>query len=204
MILGIYAAMRVGLWIRGQYRLALGSASLPALPRALLPPAHLNPELVRFFEECVQTHAALTQQRRLIAKARVCDPDQCFGFLRDPRYRRAVIEAAGIIRGWMRRTEACFGQGRPQRREWPVSPECAQSTLLSIDPQLRLAKHSRALEPFALQDVQRLDRSLASFLNKLEQTLEYLENKSAVSYRVPPRATPRGPELWMAKASAPR
>lgn len=195
MILGFYAAMRFGLWIRGQYRLALGDVALPELPRALVPPEHLNPEQVRFFEECVRTHAALTHQRRLIAKASVSDPDRCFGFLRDPRYRRAVIEAAGAIRSWVRRTEVCFGRGRPQRREWPVSPECAQSTLLSIEPQLQLVKHSRALEPFALQDVQRLDRALQSFLNKLEQALDSLQATSAVSYRIPPQSTALSPEL---------
>lgn len=187
-ILGLYAAMRTGFWLRGQLRLRASLAALPALPPWREPPPHLRPELARFFEHCLQVKRELAAQRRQIATARLTDPDQFFGFLRDPRYRRAVLEAAGSLRAWLGQTEVFFGLHHRRHCKWPVSPECAQSTLLAIEPQLRLAIRSRALEPFDLTDVDRIDRALLSFVAKVDLTMELLGQDRGVSYRNPPQA----------------
>lgn len=189
-ILGVYAAMRLSLWIRGQCRLCINAQThLPALPSPVPPPAHLHPELQVFFRHCDEVQRELSKQRRQIAKARLCDPDEFFGFLRDPRYRRAVFESSNALEQWLHRTQDFFGGPRRLCRRWPISPECAQSTLLAIGPQLRSVKQSRALEPFPLDDVERLDRALTSFLNKIDITLHRLSQSHAVSYRITPAHT---------------
>lgn len=188
-ILGLYAAMRTGFWVRGQVRLRSGHEELPALPACNTPPGHLRPELARFFEHCNRVKLELALQRRQIATAKLSDPDQYFGFLRDPRYRRAVLEAAQALRDWLGHTEVFFGLHHRRHRKWPVSPECAQSTLCAIAPQLRQAIRSRALEPFDLSDVERIDRALVSFLAKVDLTLESLQSDPGVSYRNPPSAS---------------
>lgn len=187
-MLGLYAALRTGFWFRGQLRLRAASQTLPALPPASPVPGHLRPELAHFFERCREVQRALYLQRRQIATAKLSDPDQVFGFLRDPRYRRAVLEAAGALRAWIGQTEVFFGLHHRRHRKWPVSPECAQSTLSAIAPQLRQATRSRALEPFDLADVERIDRALRSFLAKVDLTLSSLEQDEGVSYRNPPQA----------------
>lgn len=197
-ILGLYAALRTGFWLRGQVRLRSGLQTLPALPPVREAPGHLRPELARFFDDCAQIKHELSSQRRQIATAKISDPDQVFGFLRDPRYRRAVLEAARAIRAWIGQTEVFFGLHHRRHNKWPVSPECAQSTLRAIEPQLRQAVRSRALEPFDLRDVDRIDRALLSFLAKVELTLESLEQDRGVSYRNPPQA-PGGLALPSAK-----
>lgn len=186
-ILGLYAALRTGFWLRGQLRLRSGLQALPALPPARDPPTHLRPELARFFEHCLRVKCELAAQRRQIATAKLSDPDQYFGFLRDPRYRRAVLEAAGSLRAWLGHTEVFFGLHHRRQCTWPVSPECAQSTLLAIEPQLRSAIRSRALEPFDLTDVDHIDRALLSFVAKVDLTLESLTQDQGVSYRNPPQ-----------------
>lgn len=188
LILGLYAALRTGFWFRGQLRLRAGSQDLPALAPESRPPCHLRPELARFFEHCSEVKQALSMQRRQIATAKLSDPDQVFGFVRDPRYRRAVLEAAGALRAWLGHTEIFFGLHHRRHRKWPVSPECAQSTLEAIAPQLRQAIRSRALEPFDLKDVERIDRALVSFLAKVDLTLHSLEQDRGVSYRNPPQS----------------
>lgn len=198
-ILGLYAALRTGFWLRGQVRLRSCLQALPALPPATEPPAHLRPELARFFEHCARVQHQLSAQRRQIATAKISDPDQVFGFLRDPRYRRAVLEAGQSIRAWLSHTEVFFGLHHRRHCAWPVSPECAQSTLKAIEPQLRQAIRSRALEPFDLQDVERIDRALRSFLAKVDLTLSSLHEDRGVSYRHPPQA----PGLALPSASAP-
>lgn len=185
-ILGLYAALRTGFWVRGQIRLRSGHEALPALPPSHAPPGHLRPELARFFEQCTRVKQQLALQRRQIATAKLSDPDQYFGFLRDPRYRRAVLEAAGALRSWLQQTEVFFGLHHRRHRKWPISPECAQSTLSAIAPQLRQALRSRALEPFDLADVERIDRALLSFLAKVDLTLDSLQEDQGVSYRNPP------------------
>lgn len=194
-ILGLYAAMRVGLWMQGQCQLRLSAKDLPALPPKSSPPEHLRPELARFFEHCSWANLELSQQRRQIAKARMCDPDKVYGFLRDPRYRRAVLESARVLRDWQGRTENFYGGPKRRTHAWPVSHECAQSTLLAMEPQLRSVSRARALEPFSLQDVEGIDRALRSFMRKLEQTLQDLEGSQATGYR---QAAANGPyeKVW--------
>lgn len=182
-VLGLYATARLVFWLRGQCRLRLKAHELPQIPQRCSPPAHIRPRMQRFFEQCAQTHRTLLRHRREIAITRITDPDGSFGFLRNARYRRAILEAAVELRSWLRHSELFFGMRHNGSRAWPIGPECAEATLQAMAAQLHLATHSRALEPFDLGDVERLDQALQSFVLKLELTLEKLTQSRQVSYR---------------------
>ena len=99
-ILLAYVAIRCASWLRGQVRLQLHRRLLPGAPVKLLPPGHLDGPLEQYFEACERLRFELACQLHIVSELLLSDPDITFGQIRDPRYRRALLEAQSSLHNW--------------------------------------------------------------------------------------------------------
>lgn len=186
-ILLAYIAVRWASWVRGQIRLRLiHRHALPAPVEALAAPAHLHGPLHDYFVACERLRVELAHQRRIVAEVLLSDPDTTFGQVRDARYRRAILEADHAIATWhavladleLNHPSAASTRARAITELNDIVP-----ILAPLEKHSRVARHSRALEPFPEPEVRLVSLLFGHVITRLRTIQDAILELNDTSYR---------------------
>lgn len=170
----VYGALRVALWLRGQWRFYRLRGELPRAAARVHAPAHLGDAFDRSrFENLLgDSHAG---RARLVASARqigtvlIVDPDVPLGCVRDFRYRLALADAWSAASAWLRRWDALSEHERRWLEELGYTPRQFGDGCAALALAARRSVRAPALEPFAVDDVRLAERHIIALVADLER-----------------------------------
>lgn len=178
-----YGSLRLVLWIRGQVRFALHKSELPGFPAPLPRPHHLSHRLGELMDCTYSERVHLIESLRSILTVMITDPDVPLGCVRDFRYRLAVFHAWAAARRWIGLIDSLPGPDRARLRALGCRPEVFVRNSRVLKEVARETSNARALEPFALDGVERTQTCLDNLIHQLALTEHYLGQNSADPYR---------------------
>lgn len=163
-----YGTLRTALWTRGQWRFRRLRAQLPRAAARVSAPAHVEPALGDLLACSYTGRVRLIESVRSIATVLIVDPDAPLGVVRDFRYRLALAEAWKAARAWLRTWD---GLGEAQRRrleELGYTPRVFDERSAALHGVVRRSVRAPALEPFAVGDVESVQRTVLALVQDLE------------------------------------
>ena len=178
-----YGSLRLILWIRGQVRFALQKGELPGFPTPLPRPQHLSGRLGELMDCSYSERVHLIESLRSVLTVLITDPDVPLGCVRDFRYRLAVFHAWAAARRWMGLIDSLSAPDRARLRALGCRPEVFVHSSRALKEVARETSNARALEPFALEGVERTQTVLDTLIHQLALTEQYLGKNSADPYR---------------------
>lgn len=175
-LLACYVLTRIVLRVSGQLRWLEVRGTLPVPPPPIEVPSHLPVALGRLFADSHELRVALVHARRTLAHVRVTDPDAALGRVRDPRYRRALMESWTAINQWLRGIHELDDCDAGRLVDMHLGPETIEQLRDSLRDKWRPVSRSRALDLFELEDLlavehtlERIDDALAAIERGLDR-----------------------------------
>lgn len=190
-----YVAVRLLLRVRGQIRWLAIRDTLPVVPSMTPAPEHLSPALAELFVDSLALRAALVQARRELTAVQIQDPDAPLGCVRDARYRRAVMTSWSRINAYLRGLENLDLASAGELLDVAVEPGTISSLRDSLHPSWTAVARARALDPFELDDLITVARTLERIEHELASIERALGRLGEHPYRHKPCTRPAEPPL---------
>lgn len=164
-----YLSLRLALWLRGQVRVRLLGARLPAWPPVRARMMHVSPGLGELLERGFAGRVALVGSMRTIAVVLITDPDAPLGFVRDHRYRMAVSGAWTAACAWALQLAGLGEDDRVRLEVAGYSGRGFEALRGSLLRTVRTTVRARALEPFAVDEVAATQARLMAMVKEMER-----------------------------------
>ncbi len=178
-LLVCYAAVRLALWVRGQWRWLTLRKTLPESPVEIDAPEYLSPGLALRFIRARRLRIELSHARRMLATVAITDPDVALGQVRDARYRRALMESWTHLRAWLREGEGIAEVDVQTMFDLGVSDQAIAGLVEGLRSRWRSVARARALDTFPTADLfavqatlDRVDRELMAIEVGLARVVE--------------------------------
>jgi hypothetical protein len=177
-LLACYVLVRIVLRVRGQLRWLGIRKTLPdAPPAVMVAPEHLGRALAGLYVDTRGLRIALIQARRTLMGVAVMDPDAPLGRVRDARYRRALMQSFSEINGWIRGIREIDQHAAASLADMHLGSAPIEGLRDALRDRWQAVARARALEPFSLEDLLAVQRTLELLddeLAALERGLERL------------------------------
>lgn len=183
-LLACYVLVRIVLRVRGQLRWLGIRKTLPDVPAPVMvaPEHHAGHAahggaLAGLYVDTRKLRIALIQARRTLMGVAVMDPDAPLGRVRDARYRRALMQSFSEINGWLRGFRDLDQHAMTSLADMHLGSDQIEQLRDALRDHWQAVARARALEPFALEDLLAVQRTLELIddeLVTLERGLERL------------------------------
>jgi hypothetical protein len=193
-----YVLVRIVLRVRGQIRWLAIRKTLPEPPPMVAAPEHLSPALAELFVDSLALRADLVRARRVLAAVAVKDPDAPLGHVRDAHYRRTLMDSWSRINAWLRAVDRLDAVTVGALRDLHLESDAIASLRDALHDKWYAVSRSRALDPFALDDL----LAVAQTFERLELELATIEQGLAQHGEHPYRLSRRSSLLGNPQSSA--
>jgi hypothetical protein len=184
-LLACYVLVRIMLRVRGQLRWVGIRKTLPdAPPPVMAAPEHLaGGALAGLYVDTRRLRIALIQARRTLMGVAVMDPDAPLGRVRDARYRRALMQSFSEINGWLREIRDLHPHVAASLADMHLGSRPIEQLRDALREPWQTVARARALEPFALEDLLAVQRTLELLDDELVTLERGLERVGDAPYR---------------------
>lgn len=186
-LLACYVLVRITLRVRGQLRWLGIRDTLPKPP----PTIEVAPDLVarsgrglaKLFVDSRALRISLTEARRTLMTVAVTDPDAPLGRVRDARYRRALLQSWSEINGWLRGIRELDQHSAASLADLHLGSGPIEQLRDTLEGRWQAVARARALDPFALDDLRAVQRTLELIDDELAAIERGLERIGDDPYR---------------------
>jgi hypothetical protein len=183
-LLACYVLVRIVLRVRGQLRWLGIRHTLPVPPpNVTLAPEHLDRALAGLYVDTRGLRIALIQARRTLMSVAVTDPDAPLGRVRDAQYRRTLMQSYSEINAWLRGIRELDQHAAASLADMHLGSRPVEQLRDGLRDRWHAVARARALEPFALEDLLAVQRTLESLDDELVAIERGLERLADHPYR---------------------
>lgn len=188
-LLACYVLVRIILRVRGQLRWLNIRETLPTPPPIVDAPEHLASRsvngrgLAKLFVDSRALRISLVDARRMLMTVAVTDPDAPLGRVRDARYRRAVMQSFSQINRWLRGIRELDDMSAASLADLHLGAGPIEQLRDGLQGRWRAAVRARALDPFPIEDLLAVQRTLEAIDDELVALERGLERIGDDPYR---------------------
>jgi hypothetical protein len=189
-LLTCYVLVRIVLRVRGQLRWLGVRETLPKPPPTIThAPEHLVARsaggrgLAKLFVDSRTLRVSLIEARRTLMTVAVTDPDAPLGRVRDARYRRALMQSWSEINRWLRGIRELDDQATMSLADLHLGSGPIEQLRDGLESRWRAVSRARALDPFMLDDLLAVQRTLELIDDELVAIERGLERIGDDPYR---------------------